>query len=85
MNTLHKTTLFAAAATMTIWGLIQSPLAQTTTNVDPNTAMEEALRQMGINPHSTSATQQKADAVMMNVPDSPPTEADKKATTAMAR
>jgi hypothetical protein len=85
MSALRKTSLFVATASMTIWALVQSPSAQTVTNDDPSSAMEEVTRQMGINPKSSAAAQKKADDAMMNAPNSPPTEADRKAAAAMSK
>ena len=85
MSALRKASLFVAVASMTIWALVQSPSAQTATNNDPKSAMEELTRQMVISPKPSAAAHDKADAAMLNALNSPPTEADRKATAAMSK
>jgi len=75
--------LFIAVAGLATSIFIRSPSAQ---NVDQaeaaQSAMEQAVTGMGV--RSPAAAHDKADAAM-TTPKSPPTEADKKAATAMSK
>jgi hypothetical protein len=88
MSMLRKTFLFVAAAGVAIGAFIQSLSAQTT-GADhaaaAQSAMEDALRQMGVQPRSSAAAQDKADAAMSGATNLLPTEADKKAAAAMSK
>jgi hypothetical protein len=84
MSISRKAFLFVAAAGMATWGFVQSPLAQTTAADDARSAMEEVSRQMGVQPKSSAAAHDKADAAMAT-PNSLPTEADRKAAAAMSK
>jgi len=83
-----KTFLFVAAVGVATWAFIQSPSAQTA-GADhaaaAQSAMEDALKQIGkVRPQSSAAAQDKADAAMAT-PNSLPTEADRKAAAAMSK
>ena len=87
MNALQKKFLFVAAAGVATWVFIQSPSAQT---VDTDhaavaqSAMEEAIKGMGVQSNSSPPAHDKADAAM-TTQSSLPTEGDRKAAAAMAR
>jgi hypothetical protein len=87
MSILRKTFLFAAVAGVATWVFIQSPSAQTT-STDPGaaaqSAMEDAIKQLGVPSKPSAAASDKADAAMATQ-NSLPTAADKKAAAAMAR
>ena len=87
MNALRKNFLFVAAALIATWAFIQSPSAQTAPTDHAAVAqstMEEALKGMGVQPQSSTAAQDKANAAMAT-PNSLPTEADRKAAAAMSK
>jgi hypothetical protein len=87
MDALQRKFLFVVAAGVTTWLFIQSPSAQT---IDTDhaavaqSAMEEALKGMGVQPKSSPSARDKAAAAMAT-PNSLPTEADRKAAAAMSK
>jgi hypothetical protein len=87
MNASRKKFLFVAAAFIATWAFIQSPFAQTAPTdhaAVARSAMEEAIKGMGVQPQSSTAAQDKANAAMAT-PNSLPTEADRKAAAAMSK
>jgi hypothetical protein len=87
MNALQRKFLFVVAAGVATWLFIQSPSAQTIgtdQGAAAQSAMEEAVRQMGVQSKPSAAVRGKADAAM-TTQGSLPTEADRKAADAMAR
>ena len=87
MNALEKKFLFVATAGVATFLFIQPPSAQT---VDTDhtavaqSAMEEAVTQMGVQPKPSAAARNKAEAAM-TTQTSRPTEADRKAAAAMSK
>ena len=87
MNALRKKFVFVAAAGIATWAFIQSPSAQTALTdhaAVAQSAMEEALKGMGVQPKSSPSARDKAAAAMAT-PNSLPTEADRKAAAAMSK
>jgi hypothetical protein len=85
MNALRKKLLLVAAAGAATWAFTQSPAAQTVDHIGAvQSAMEEAIKEMGVRPNPSGAAHDKADATM-TTPNSLPTEADKKAAAAMSK
>jgi hypothetical protein len=87
MSMLRKTFLFVATAGVAIGVFIQSPSAQTTVGdhaAVAQSAMEDALKQMGVQSKPSTAIRGKADAAM-TTQRSLPTDADRKAAAAMSK
>jgi hypothetical protein len=85
MIALRKKLLLVVAAGIATWAFTQSPSAQTIDHIGAaQSAMEEAITEMGLRPKPSAAAHDKADATM-TTPNSPPTEAGRKAAAAMSK
>jgi hypothetical protein len=87
MNALQRKFLFVVAAGVAAWVFIQSPSAQpvdTDHAAVAQSAMEEALKGMGVQQKSSQPARDKADAAM-TTQSSLPSEADRKAAAAMSK
>jgi hypothetical protein len=86
MNALQKKFLFVAAAGVATWVFTQSPSAQTTDQAAAaQAAMEQAVKEMGVQSKSSAAAHDKVDAAMTGPPAALPSEAERKAIAAMSK
>jgi hypothetical protein len=88
MNALQKKFLLVAATGVATWVFIQSPSAQTIGTdqaAAAQAAMEQAVKEMGVQSNSSAAAHDKVDAAMTGPPAALPSEAERKAIAAMSK
>jgi hypothetical protein len=82
MNTMRKKFLLAATASVALLAFVQSTSAQ---NKDHSAAGQPTIEEPPVNPKSSAAAHDRADAAMSGMSNPLPTEADRKAAAAMSK